>query len=86
MKKILFAIIFATCLISCADKNTPRIPGRNDPIVGIGHGVYYFDLVGQDFCIALAKFNLEHEVISIASDNRGSYGSTSGYIVVCNEK
>ena len=86
MKKILFAIIFATCLISCGDQNTPRILARNASIVDIGHGVYYFAIVGQDFCVALAKFRLEHEVISIASDDRGLSGSTSGYIVLCNEK
>ena len=54
-------------------------------MVTIGHGVYYTELRGQKFCVALAKLNTKHRVIAIAEDGRGSYGATCGYIIVCEE-
>jgi hypothetical protein len=84
MKSII--ILLCLFLLNCNDDNTPQPTEYDtDNIVNIGHGVYYFTSTGKKFCIQLAKFKTNHEIISIAEDGRSGYGATLGYIVVCKE-
>lgn len=83
-KILLLSIILFILLTGCV-KDRPQNPESNtDPIVNIGHGVYYFNLIGTEFCIELAKFKTNHDIITIASD--AMRHGTVGYIVVCKEE
>ena len=78
---LILCLLFVTC-----EKNTPENFDRANPIVAIGHGVYYFRLIGTEFGIELAKFKTSHKIISVVSDNRGTYGHNIGFFVICDEQ
>ena len=83
--KYLFIIITALSLMNCGLKKESEVP--KDPITNIGHGVYFFELSGEEFAIALAKFKhtTSHNIITVTSDNTSGYGHTKGYFVVTDE-
>jgi len=83
-----FLILITLFIIIGCESGTPKNvgPKAGDPVVSIGHGVYYFGVKGQEFGIQLAKFKTAHTIIAITSDNRSAYGATKGYFVVTDEE
>lgn len=78
-KLSLWSTIF---LLFCSCDNRITSPPA---VIEYGNGVYYVKATGRDFGMILSQFKTNHEVISIASDNRGTYGYTLGYFIICKE-
>ena len=80
MKFALIALLFLG-FVGCDEMSgSPK-----NTIIDYGNGVFYTSKTGYDFGYVLSTFRTTHTVISVVPNDQGSYGSTSGYFIICED-
>ncbi|MDR0606992.1 MAG: hypothetical protein LBG52_01270 [Candidatus Peribacteria bacterium] len=89
MKKIIFFGLIMYLFLGCEGSGTKTIATgvvvNHNVITGHGHGVFYFNVVGENFCRTLSAFMGSHSdlgVVSIAGNGSPLNGAANGYVVI----
>lgn len=87
---VFFLIVICFCVYGCKKKDVPFSNGSIKKAtvvqpISFGSGVYYFNVVDEQFGKSLASFiakNANSEIVTMSPNDNAGHGWTVGYFVV----